>query len=223
MSIKAIVIDVGHVLVQGSLLNGILRERYPDRPPKVLYDPEVYRQVGIEGFDQWVESVMTEKIELLAADPVSASLRAAERVPLTPYAAEFIAMASARNLALMCIGAVPDFIVAHLLRRLDVRVPFISSRVLVDGDQIAGVASILTPSRKRSELRKWRYLQRLAPKELLVIGDSLGDLQMMELVPRENRVAFNASENAVLEFCAHRYQGSMDRLLENVFYEQAIC
>ncbi len=223
MSIKAIVIDVGHVLVQGSLLNGILRERYPDLRPKVLYDPEVYRQVGVEGFDRWVESAMTEKIEMLAADPVSASLRAAERVPLTPYAAEFIATARARELALTCIGAVPDFLVADLLRRLDAQVPFISSRVVIDGDRISSVASILTPSRKRSELRKWKYLQGLAPNELLVIGDSLGDLQMMELVPRDNRVAFNATENAVLEFCAHHYQGSMDRLLENVFYEQAIC
>ncbi len=223
MSVEAIIVDVGHVLVRGSLLNGMLVDRYPGLTPKVLYDPTVLRSASQKTIDRWVASTMTEKVNLLSPDPVSELIKASARTLPTPFAREFLSTAMDRGKDVICVGAIPEFLIAALLKRLGVEVQFIGTRVDIEDDYIVGVGPVLTPTRKKNEARKWMEQAGVDPVETVVIGDSLGDLEMMRLVPRKNRVAFNATEKAVLDLCERRYASSMEQLLEDIFNEQSVC
>jgi len=215
----SIVLDVGHVLVQGSLLNGMLQNIYPAMKPKVLYDPSVIIGASKRKIDAWVEATMTEKIELLSSCSVSELIDLSAMVPATPHARELLLAARNHGLSVLCVGAVPDFLIGALLDHLGVDVPFVGTRVHVKADRIIGVGSVLTPTKKMKEVRKWMDDGQMNPAMVAVVGDSLGDIEMMKLVPRRNRIAFNATQKDVLDFCARSYASSMDKLLEGMFYE----
>jgi len=219
MLLDSIVLDVGHVLVQGSLLNGMLQEIYPSITPKVLYDPDVIIGASQKQIDDWVEATMTEKVDLISSRPVSKLIDLAATVPATPQACEFLSAARNCGVSVLCVGAVPNFLIGALLIRLGVDVPFVGTRVRIEKDRIIGVGPVLTPTKKREEVMRWMNGRRVDPAKVMVIGDSLGDLEMMKLVPRPNRIAFNATQKVVLDFCGRRYDKTMGKLLEDIFHE----
>ncbi|HFD87106.1 MAG TPA: hypothetical protein ENJ35_05480 [Gammaproteobacteria bacterium] len=216
--IDAIVFDVGHVLVQGSMLNYMLAELYPSMDLKVLYEPSVIVGASKHQIDKWVEETMSEKIRLLSPRPVSELIHRSAKVPVTPYAGELLAEASKCGVNVLCVGAVPGFLTGPLLERLGSNTPFICTYVDIRDDRIADIGPVVTPTRKSHEVQKWMDSNGSDPARTIIVGDSLGDLEMMKLVPRKNRIAFNATHDHVVDFCGCHYANSMGKLLEDVFY-----
>lgn len=209
---NALVCDVGHVLTHGSLLNAILKRYCPDAPQRVLYDMDVLADASADEIERWVRDVMTWKVELLKHVSLRDLLDAADAVPVTEGAGQMLRTAAGLGWRVYCVGAVPEPLIAALIARLEIEVEYAGTSVCVADDRITGVERVLTPRGKRFAVERWMARYDVDARRTVVIGDSIGDLPMMSLVPFANRVAFNAQAERILAFCAHGYSGSMTPL-----------
>lgn len=216
---SAIVCDVGHVIYTGSALNFILRRLGRSDTARLLYDMKVLEGATPEATEAWVTEVIGEKIQALAGRTLESIAAIAREIPITPGFPELLRAAAERGVPVALVGAVPSSIteasVAHIGGVVD-RV--VGTSVLVnDRREITGVGEVCTPQTKARRASAWWQEKGIDRERCVVIGDSVGDLPTMALVPVEGRVGFNATHAAVRDFVAVTLEKEMFSLIERLF------
>lgn len=209
---NALVCDVGHVLTHGSLLNAILQRLHPDIPQRILYDMSALAGAAPDYIERWVTEVMSWKIGMLSTIPLQELVAFVGTIAVTPGAEQLLKTAINLGWKTLCVGAIPEPLIAALMYRFDVASEYAGTRVSVDSGIITGVEQVLTPAQKMNVVQSWQRRHGLDTDRTIVIGDSIGDLPMMSLVPYQNRIAFNAQTQKLRSFCAHDYSHTMEPL-----------
>jgi phosphoserine phosphatase len=162
--------------------------------------------------ERWVTNVMSWKIDMLSAVPLQELVAFVSTVDVTPGAEQLLKTAEACGWKTLCVGAIPEPLIAALMYRFDVASEYAGTRVRVESGKINHVEQVLTPREKMRTVKEWRLRHSLDTNNTVVIGDSIGDLPMMSLVPYQNRIAFNAQSDQIRSFCAHDYCHTMEPL-----------
>jgi HAD superfamily phosphoserine phosphatase-like hydrolase len=219
--IRGIICDVGHTITSTSVLNHILKRLGLTKPARVLYDMMVLESSDEYQIEQWVDSVIREKVNAMNGIRAREIEALATEVALTPGFAELVQSAHAKNIPVMLVGAVPTFVTNAMLRANSIFVDYVAgTRVTLSDGRIRSADMVCTPRFKASEADNWLRQISITPDQTLVIGDSIGDIPTMRLVPKKNRVGFNADHTAVTEFVGHNYRDSMHKLVEDFFNER---
>lgn len=215
--LRGMVCDVGHVVSQGSVLNHVLKKIGRADKATLLYDPIVLQGGSPEAFDATVRSVMTEKIEALRGMMRPELAELLSDVPLTDGLAELVEFARSEGLELVFVGAVPATITRMLLERA---LPCAQSITITGSSidwhqkQLTGATWVCTPGDKREVLLHWMSERGLRSECVAYIGDSIGDIAAMSVLPRQNRIAFNAASDAVLRAAGHAFKGSFRPVID---------
>lgn len=215
---KAIVCDVGHTIIAESVLNHVLARLGRLGAVRVLYDRNVLNPANEVQIEEWVEQVIREKMEAMHGVEVSSVLRFASQVPLTPGFDQLLDRALANDVPVMLMGAVPTLITEALVAPLRGAISNIAgTEVTTSNGQIDRVTRVCTPRAKAHAVIQWLTAHGIATDETVIIGDSIGDLCAMGLVPRGNRVAFNADDPDVVQFTGRSHRGAMHELSRELF------
>lgn len=214
----AIVCDVGHTIIAESVLNHVLARLGRLGAVRVLYDRNVLNLANETQIEEWVEQVIREKVEAMRGVEVSSVLRLASQVPLTPGFDHLLDRAQASDVPVMLMGAVPTLVTEALVAPLRGAISTIAGTEIVTlNGQIDRATKVCTPRAKASAVMKWLTARGIATEETVVIGDSIGDLCAMRLVPKGNRVAFNADDLDVIQFAGRSHSGAMYELSRELF------
>lgn len=214
MSMQGVVCDVGHVIVQESMLNHVLGRLGRNSAARVLYDMSVLTGAGEEEVERWVGSVIQEKLDAMAGVELAELQRLVCELPLTPGFPELLRACRQADVPVMLMGAVPVFMTEAKINQAGLVVARIAgTRVLADGGRLTGVAEVCTPIRKAAAVEQWFADMGIAPARVIVIGDSIGDLPAMELVPQPNRIGFNAHHPSVVSRVGETHKGSMHGII----------
>ncbi len=207
---KALVVDVGHVICDGSIMNFLIARLSSLKKDVVLYDNELLMGLSNEVIDEWVSAVCKIKVGSIVGISLFGLREALCEMPLTEGFAELVKRAQGEGIEVILIGAVPRQITQKLVACHDVEVDCIfGSELIVTSDRILGVEKIMTPSLKRQVIETKVCERTIDRGNSVIVGDSIGDLQMMGIVPRQHRVGFNATSTDVLEFVGAAFAGSM--------------
>lgn len=214
---KGIVCDVGHVIVTESILNQILAELGRHDLARSLYDLERLRSCSQLEIENWVETVIREKVGAMKQRSRSEISTILANVKLTPGFREMVSAVAGRGFSLMLMGAVPEFVTEILIRDFRHEVDYVAgSSVSFDADdRIIDTTYVLTPLRKARKAAEWMNARGIKPAECWVIGDSsIGDLPTMEIVPFHNRIGFNADAILAHHHVAQRFESNMYHLCD---------
>lgn len=216
---SAVVCDVGHVVVGTSLMNHLLEHAGLSGEARVLYDMKVLRGADVHQIESWVEEVSKGKSAALRGQSLSDLQRACAGVPLTPGFVTLLERAAELHVPVMLMSAVPRPFVEALLAHAGTSVAQIAATELdVAADGAVSAATVVcTPLRKRAAVERWFSSAGIDSTRAAVIGDSVGDLPTMALVPKENRVGFNASVPEVLDYVGSRFSNDMAPLVSWLF------
>lgn len=217
MSIQGLVCDVGHVIVQESVLNHVLARLGRNSAARVLYDMNVLADAGEEEVERWVDGVIREKLDAMVGEELAVLQRLVGELPLTPGLPELIQACHQSGVPVMLMGAVPAFMAEAMLHKANLTVQRVAgTHIVVEGGQLTGVAEVCTPIRKAAAVEQWFKDRQIIPDQAVVIGDSIGDLPAMGLVPRQNRIGFNAHHPRVIAHMGETHSGSMYGIIERV-------
>lgn len=217
MHIRAIVCDVGHVIVQESVLNHVLQALGRRGAMRVLYDMDVLAGAAEEDVERWVEGVIREKLKAMAGVRLAELQQLACELPLTPGLPELVGRCQQAGVAVMLMGAVPTFLTrAMVMNRAPGVDKIVGTEIAEEDGHLAGASVVCTPLRKAAAVQAWLAEKRVAPMATAVIGDSIGDLPTMGLVPKPNRFAFNAHPDVVAK-AGHSDVGSMLGIMRRIF------
>jgi hypothetical protein len=117
-------------------------------------------------------------------------------------------MAIAQAIPILFIGAVPEIITGYLLRYAGVPYdssPFVSirgSEIQLVNNMIDRPLKICTPGVKKEYAQAWLKNHQIAEHEVIVIGDSLGDIPVMRLAVQANRYGIHVSSNRLRNIIA---------------------
>lgn len=210
METRLLILDVGHVIVPGSILNHVLQRLGSDRVAEVLYDMSVLEDANADELDAWVAHVIERKLAALFGLPVKRLQGCACELPLTPGLDDCVHWAATNDIEVRLIGAVPTMFTRALLRHNGIRVAAVAGTVVhTNAGCLTGVREICTPSRKAQIVSEWISAADLKPAQVTVVGDSIGDLPMMRLVPLRNRIGFNATHSQVKQCVGQTLSHSM--------------
>ena len=214
---RAIVCDVGHTIIAESVLNHVLARLGRLGAVRVLYDRSVLTIENEVQMEAWVEQVIREKVDAMQGVDVSSVLRFASQVPLTPGFDQLLDRALSSQVPFMLMGAVPTLITEALIAPMRRAISNIAgTEVVTVNGQIDRVTRVCTPRAKAQAVKKWLAAIGIATEETVVIGDSIGDLCAMGLVPKGNRVAFNADPD-IVPFAGRSHSGAMYELTQELF------
>lgn len=221
--VKAIICDVGHVIYQGSALNFILKRIGKTDVARLLYDMKVLEGARDEEIEAWVKEVIREKVDAMRGRAPAEIAGIAREIPFTRGFPELLGAAARRGVRVALMSAVPTFVIEASLQGLGAEVDRIlgTSVRLDELGLIAAADEVCTPRQKAARVAGWMRERSLDPGDCAVVGDSLGDLHAMALVPAENRISFNASFPGLLELTSAHFEGEMFALADHLLGPEA--
>jgi phosphoserine phosphatase len=222
-AVKGIICDVGHVIYQGSALNFILSRIGRSDVAKVLYDTKVLGGAPDEDIEAWVREVIGEKVAAMRGRAPAEIAAIAREIPFTRGFPELLDAAAPRGVPVALMSAVPAFVIEASIEGLGRSVDRVlgTSVRLDDLGRIVGADEVCTPRGKAARVAGWMRERSLDPAGCAVIGDSIGDLHTMALVPADNRISFNASFPQVLELTSVHFEEDMHALADHLFGPEA--
>lgn len=120
-------------------------------------------------------------------------------MPITPGFAELVGSARSAKIPVLLLGAVPTFVTQAIVDGVGESVDRIAgSTVVTAGGRLQDTDEVCTPSRKAQAATQWLHERCADPQNVWVIGNSIGDLPTMALVPQEKRIGFNAEADTGL-------------------------
>ncbi|MEK8089327.1 HAD-IB family phosphatase [Thermithiobacillus plumbiphilus] len=215
---RAVICDVGHTIVMESVLNRVLTGLGKPGAARVLYDRAVLDPADEAGMEQWVEEVVREKIDAMHGCESGWICQVASQMPLTPGFDHLVKLAKTKNVPVMLVGAVPRFVTEALVRRLSGAITnIVGTEVAIKDGRVDGTEWVCTPSKKVELVTQWLRARGIPPSDAIIIGDSIGDIPIMHLVPKANRIAFNSDDPAVLQIASRSHQNAMYELSRELF------
>ena len=216
--VRGIVCDVGHVIIRDSVLNHVLRRIGAHDVSRVLYDMRVLAGKDAQEVERWVDAVIREKVAAFESRSAREIQDIAREVALTPGIRRLLWVAQRRGVPVLLMGAVPALVTRALLTGMRVTVDeVVGTDVAVTNGRIGRVRSVCTPLRKAEAVKVWLRRRKLKRRDCVVIGDSIGDVPAMRLVPRCNRVGFNATHRSVKRYVGRNYAANMHELTRWLF------
>ncbi len=198
---KGIICDVGHTIITDSILNEILLREGMSDAVASLYDEALLAAMDDKAIEEWVARVSSYKINRLrgvSIDHISQYCRSAK---LTPGLKSFVSLASEQGIPILFIGAVPEIITRYLLQHAGIPSddnPLVSirgSEIQLVNNMIDRPLKICTPEAKKEYAQAWLRGHQIAKQEVIVIGDSLGDIPVMKLAMKSGRYGIHVSSN----------------------------
>jgi phosphoserine phosphatase len=215
---RAIVCDVGHTIVMESVLNHVLSGLGQTGAVRVLYDRTVLDPDDEARTESWVDEVIREKVRAMHGVEVNWICQLATQVPLTPGFGQLLDLAKAEKVPVMLMGAVPRFVTEALVSRFSTAIAnIVGTEVVIRDGRVDLATRVCTPLGKAGAVLRWLSEIGIAPNDAVVIGDSIGDLPAMRLVPKVNRVAFNTDDPAVLQVAGRSHSNAMYELSRELF------
>ena len=153
---------------------------------RVLYDMEMLRGATMYEIESWVDEVSKGKSAGLRGQQLSDLQRVCGGIPLTPGFLTLLERAKERHVPVMLMSAVPRPFIEAVLALAGASVAEIAATeldVAADG-AVIGASVVCTPLRKRAAVETWLSSAGIDPARAAVIGDSVGDVPTMALVPK---------------------------------------
>jgi len=205
---KGIICDVGHTIITDSILNEILLHEGKTDAVASLYDEDLLAGKDDNAIDEWVTKVSSYKINRLRGVSIDRIGEYCRSAKLTPGFKSFVSQAISQEIPILFVGAVPEIITRYLLRYAGVTFdssPCVSvrgSEIQVINNLIDRPLKICTPGVKKQYARLWLKNHELTAHDVVVIGDSLGDIPVMKLAVQANRYGIHVSSSGLRKLIA---------------------
>ncbi len=190
---KAIVCDIGHTIITDSILNKILIAHNKVEAVGKLYDEEKMDLSTQNTIDLFVKKMFINKINSLKGIKNNELYDICKNAQITDGFIEFMSIVCTKQIPILFIGAVPIIITEHLLSICGFDIKNFKN-IFIDGSKIELVdnkinkpLTVCTPSLKSKKVISWAEQIDISLDNLMIIGDSIGDLPTMNLTKKENR------------------------------------
>lgn len=200
---NAIVCDIGHTIILESVLNRLLENAGKSEAMMTLYDEDRLLGCSQKQIDTWVTRITRHKIAALKGVSLHEIDQACRQVRLRAGFEEFAKWVRCEEIPILFIGAVPIVVTRALLQRVELTdqdchfVTIEGSNVFSTNGCIHSAGVICTPSLKLKKAIEWTRMLGERLEDMIVIGDSIGDIPTMLLTRRQNRYGVCADSQAL--------------------------
>ena len=206
---KAIVCDVGHTIITDSILNKILIDLNKVEAVGKLYDEEKMDLSTQSTIDLFVKEMCIKKINSLKGIRSNKLYELCKYAQITEGFVEFMSLVCLKQIPILFIGAVPIIITEYLLNicgfdKNDFKnISVDGSEIELVDNQINKPLTVCTPSLKSQKVILWAELIDIKLDDLMIIGDSIGDIPTMNLTKRENRFGIHIDSPTLKKVVCH--------------------
>lgn len=198
-----IICDVGHTIITDSIINKILSDLGHSDDASVLYDEKQLLNKSSKEIDDWVQSNSSRKLSKLKGVSLESLEHYCQEAKLTKGVADFVTYVSEQDIPLLFIGAVPSIITDFLLQKAGINsrqyknISIKGTPLNVVDNKLDTAGDICTPSKKKEQSIQWLESYGVNLIDLVVIGDSLGDIPVMSLAQKANRFGIHVNSTSL--------------------------